>query len=531
MENRGEASARDLLSRRNAFAAAFASDSPSWFVVQKLGILLADASQDLDSDVLRRFRYDWNRWLDELPAPTPAELVAYIRVVARQKHFVELEEFEAARIRLQQEVSRIEARLRSSPEDQGWMEYLQIPQLQAATGSRESVIRLWPTVDQLPERFRIGAVAWPTQDLVDAARSLERFAAMARVEADADFDEARKTRLARLARLLEDLQKEENEQPPSEIAEICHWLQARNADMALVAGVHCRFLHPNLVLFVSNRELANRLETPFDEEFPVNDVIAGTRVRGRGRMTGKTQCRFVPSVDQGILEFSLDGKTVTSTVGLADSATIRSTGVTDVQGVKRVEIDVSGLRRFPANVTASTRISYDSVSVSRPLVRQQILNRVYASRPRAESDSARATSAFIRSEMNDRIDPLIASTNERLRDSVILPLTRHLVWPQTHAIQSGPDGLFIELSQRQPAQFGAPVPAPMPASSGGAQLMVHSSFAERLFSSLVHGKTVDGADFQQALQPQTALTPAPEADDSWSVTFEESRPVSVSFHD
>lgn len=531
LESPGGRSGTEILAHRSEFASSLASDSPDWFVVQKLGTVLAGAAQDLDSDVVRRCHYDWNRWLDDMLLPTPAELAARARFVARQEPSVVPEEFEPAARRLRQDLSRLQTRLSKTPEDQGWTEYLQLPQLQTAIRSRESVASQWPSVDHLSERFRVGAVAWPTQDLVQAARSLAAFSATARVHSDAGFHAARKTKLKRLARLLADPTVIGGEQPSHEVAEICQWLRDRGADPALVAGVYGRYVHPNFVLHVSNRALATQLDELVDEAFPVDDIIAGTRVRGRGRITGKMEAHFIPSVGEGILELSLAGKTVASTVGLANGATVRSTGVTEVQAVKRVMVDAAGLRQLPASVTANTRISYDSVSVSRLFARQQILSRVYASRSRAESDSARATAAFVRSEMNERVDPLALLTNERLRENVLLPLTRRLVWPETHAIQSGPAGLTIELLQRQPDQFGAPGPAPQPTMSEAVQLMIHSSFPERLLSRLVQGKTVDGTDLHRALHPPEAGAASPEADDAWSITFEEARPVSVAFQD
>jgi len=106
----------------------------------------------------------------------------------------------------------------------------------------------------------------------------------------------------------------------------------------------------------SQATLAAELNRQLLEDFPVNDVIVGTRVNGTGQLTGTLTGRLQPSVGHGVLEMSLQGQTITSTTGCIRRASVSSTAVTQLRGTKHLVIDPGGIHPLPATVRADTQI-------------------------------------------------------------------------------------------------------------------------------------------------------------------------------
>ncbi len=521
----------EITLRREEVAEQLASDSPDWFVIQQLETVFATADMYLDDDRFDSFRYAWNRWLQQLAVPTVEQIAAAATEAATRDARLSAAALEIARRRFSNDLAGLEVRLRRWSSAAGWRKYLKIPELKAVVRDADTLRREWSSVDHAANRWRIASLMLAVAELQQATQSLAKLAAGARVAADPEFVPTRKAKLVRLAELLTRQEDFQHGVPPGEVGEICHWLQQRDADRDLVEAVERRFVRPNFLVRVPAAGSVAELNGTLTETFPVNDVIAGTRVRGSGQLTGQLKSRFLPRVGQGILEVTLQGQTVASTTGYPRGFTVSSTGVTQLRGTKRLAIDPGGIRPVPATTTAQTQITYNGIYTPNTRYGQGVRENVYASRHTAEQDSADRAAAYARAKLDGAVDPAAATFNRALRQRIMLPLASRDVWPQTHGIHSESSGLMLALLQRTPGHFGASTPPPAVTTPASPQILVHASFPEQLVAELVCSKTLFGMELRQWLSTSDLPAATTEPESEWSLSFPDREAISVSFLD
>ena len=517
--------------RREELAGQLASESPDWFVVQRLETVFAEADVYLDDDRFDSFRYAWNRWLQQLAVPTVEQIAAAATAAATRDANLSAAALEIARRRFSNELAGLEIRLGRWSSAAGWRKYLKLPELKAAVRDADTLRREWSSVDHAANRWRIASLMLPVADVQPTTQSLAKLAAGARVVMDPEFAATRKAKLARLAELLARQEDVQQGVPPGEVGEICHWLQQRDVDRDLVAAVERRFVRPNFLVRVPAAGLAAELDGPLTETFPVNEVIAGTRVRGTGQLTAQLKSRFMPRVSQGILEVTLQGQTVASTTGYPRGFTVSSTGVTQLSGTKRLAIDPGGIRPLRATTKADTQITYNGIDTPNTRYGRGVRENVHANRRTAERESADKAAAYARAKLDGAVDPAAAAFNRVLRQRIMLPLASRDVWPQTHAIRSDASGLMLALLQRTPGHFVPSTPPPAVATPANPQILVHASFPEQLVAELVGGKTLFGPELRQWLSTSDRPAATTEPEDEWSLSFPDSEAISVSFQD
>ncbi len=333
--------------RRDEVSGQLAAAAPNWFLVRQLDASFAEAAGRLDDPRFATFRYDWDQWLRQLPLPSVDLLAAAARSASSQATTVSRDTVEPLWRQFRDDLSSFEDRLRRLSNDQGWNAYLQLAKVQDAVRDLEALRTQWESIDALPERWRLAALMWPQAELQQAALSFDRLAGPARTFADPNSVAQRQAQLVRLAELLSDPTAYRDGLPPAEVAAICHWLRQRGSDLGLVEAVERRFVHPNLVLHFPHAALPARLNSDVNESFPVDDVIAGTRVRGTGRLEGRLSSRFVPRVAKGSWNSRWRaGPRPRPWVPIAGRP-VASTGVTQLRGTKLVLIDVGGMHPCP----------------------------------------------------------------------------------------------------------------------------------------------------------------------------------------
>lgn len=517
--------------RRDDVAGQLKAVEPNWFLVQELDAVLAEAAGRLEDPVFDAFRSDWNQWLRQLPLPPAAMLAAAARAASTQPMPWSPDAVESLRERFRDDLLEFENRLLRLSDQQGWNEYLEVDQLKAAVGDLDALRTRWESVEALPERWRLAAAIWRSARLQQAAQSLDRLAGKARIFADTDFVSRRRTNLARLAKLLTELPRDQNATPSGEVADICRWLRLRDADLGLVEAVERRFVRPNLLVRIPSAALSDQWSRELDESFPVNDVIAGTRVRGQGRLSGRLSSRFLPRIGQGLLELSLEGQTRSSTVGSSRGATVSSTGTTQLRGTKLVVIDVGGMHPLPASVDTDTDISYNAINTSNNRYGRQVRSRVYGSRGQAERESAWKASRYAASKLDDAIDPRAATFNRELQQRILLPLASRQALPEIRDLRSDASGLMIDLLERLPGHFGASQPPPPATEAAAAQILIHDSFPSQLAARLVQGQSIAGDDLLRGWSTAEPVDDEQVAAQPWSLTFVASNPVAVEFRD
>ncbi|MBI3837102.1 MAG: hypothetical protein HY288_04105 [Planctomycetia bacterium] len=314
------------------------------------------------------------------------------------------------------------------------------------------------------------------------------------------------------------------------------WLQNMRQAPALVSAARNQYSFPNLRVAMSGRLVAAGVEQPVDDVAPVHDVILGTNIKGTGRTVGRLAVQLVPNNDKAELETMLVGTTRTRTVGRNGPATIYANGTTQIQGRKRMVVDANGLAALPATATATTKTTITGVAAGKGGIIQRIATKkVYQSKSQAEQIGSSHAAALVRqrvdSQATDQLGKAQADYLQKLRN----PLLRRREFPALLKFNTSADFLFVTALQANPSQLGAPREAPDINTAHDLAVRIHESLVNNLAAALLSGLTLKEEELQAKVIELRGSLPeqlkSEEDRDPWSITFANSRPVTVAFND
>ena len=163
----------------------------------------------------------------------------------------------------------------------------------------------------------------------------------------------------------------------------------------------------------------------FNEPYQINDVFAGARTTGNGRLVGRVHCDVLPSDSAGQWVLRLDATSTARTTGYEDRVRVGSRATTQIHGDELFVLGATGLAARPATATARTNITYTSIDAEGlPRRRNEATRQTHARRPCAEADSSalaeRSTVARLDAEGRKIAAAFNKSYHQSLRDPAIL---------------------------------------------------------------------------------------------------------------
>ncbi len=276
--------------------------------------------------------------------------------------------------------------------------------------------------------------------------------------------------------------------------------------------------------------LNSQLAQEIDEPYQVNDVFAGTRSYGNGRLVGTVRGEILPSnaVGRWILKFR--GTSTARTSGSQDGVRVVSRATTQVAGTKPFELDTVGLSAKCAKAGATTSVVYESIDApGLPRRRERAISETYARRPRAEAEGADYARRSLLEQMNEQAaemtDQFNRSYHSQFRD------------PRLNALRPAPavrvraaDGLLRwECRLESPSGFAAPVPPPQYEPGTDVVMSMASSALEEQAAVTLGGRQLTGAELLEALG-RPAGEAGDQGGDDFSVSFD-ADPCDVRFVD
>jgi len=319
----------------------------------------------------------------------------------------------------------------------------------------------------------------------------------------------------------------------------------------LVAAIRKEFARPNAFLNMSAGLVRAAAEEPINRRDPVTDNILGTSISGTGHTIGAVIARVVPSADRATIELKSKGHVETQNTGRNGPAVIRSTGHTDFNATKLIELSDKAFHAPPAKVTATSRSDIHSIAksgggIGSRMVSSQGWSRANANRSQVNSIAADHAEDRIRRRIDDEVGKKIRDARKRYENEYRYPLARRGELPDDILFGSTEDAVTITATQASRGQLGAMAAPPEMPADLDIVLRLHDSAINNYSAVVLGGATAsesepgqDKAKFDVPLpnwmkeaweKRKTDATPSADAAfKPWSLTFRSGRPMTVSF--
>jgi hypothetical protein len=387
-----------------------------------------------------------------------------------------------------------------------------------------------------------------------ASAALRRYVDLATVAGDANASDVYADQLQRLEGELEQLRSgAATPQLEYEMGHRLDFIAGLGQAPALIAAIRREFGAPNAYMSISAGLVQAAADEPIRRSDPFTDNILGTRIRGDGHTTGTTTARTLPSGDAAVIELVTKGHVTSQNLGRNGPAVIRSTGQTDFLATKRVELSDRVFRSAPARVSTTTSTDIHSISkagggIGSRLVSSQGWKRAQQTRHQVNEIAADHAADRIRRRIDEEVAERLRDARESYEEQYRRPLVRRGELPHDIRFASTNDDVMIDATQANRSQLAAATPPPPAPNGHDLVLRLHDSAVNNYSSVILSGATAseteagqDRATFDVVLPEwmknawennRSDQTPAAETDEPfkpWSMTFRESRPVTVDF--
>lgn len=493
---------------------------------------LDSGAPGLDKPRFRKLRAALAAWRDELAvAQAPALPDAVLQAESRF-HPVTAGEVAAAKTALAESVGKLDAYLaKSGANGEGWRVYLKWPVL------KEQLAAAKPDGEALGGVYRQFSADQKGLELpvfANVAAAMESYLNLLASETE-DLKAKYVDNLKALAAELKDYAANHTEDLAVAVGGRLGWLDRTRQALAVVRAVRNRYSQPNLMVAASERLVGAGIAQPVDDTGPVRDYILGTSISGTGHTLGQVTLDLVPSEDHATLETVLVGKTDTRSVGHNGPATIYTTGTAKIAGRKRIVIDADGVHGLPATGTAKVNSQINGISARCGLVEKIATRKAGKSKGEAEMIAGQHAGVRVRERVDAQAGEQLAKAQADYLDKFRNPLVRRREFPSLLKFRTTADQLYLTALQANRDQLAAPGEAPQVDGEFDLVVRLHESMINNLASALLAGVTVKEEEMQKQVIELRGELPdelKSEADrDPWSITFANSRPISIKFSD
>jgi hypothetical protein len=230
-------------------------------------------------------------------------------------------------------------------------------------------------------------------------------------------------------------------------------------------------------------DLMNRMmPKPTATLSPVQDKIAGTKVRGRSRTTTQVQVRLLPNDEAWQFSLEASGAVYSRTRSETWPARVQNAAKMYYQTRKTVLIDQQGLRVAPAQAEARGRnelvgidTNFDPVPVVSTLLRDAARRKHQESRPLAlaqvKSKVARQARVRMDREANSKIEKL----EKRFETNILTSIEDLALVAEPLEMYTTEDRAVMELRLANGSQLAANTLRPLAPSDSVASMQVHES--------------------------------------------------------
>lgn len=439
-------------------------------------------------------------WASELSQPPLSELPALARQARDQFKPVTKAEVLSRQVAVDGALRRLDRYLAQSGENgDGWRRFLHLAELRAELN--KGVTANAQTLSTIAARFVDGSPGLELSPFAFAGESLRDYcdllAAFQNSGSKERYEQAIDKLVADLQTAIEKPQDVDRVAMGATLGSIASSGQASE----LVAIVRQQFAQPNLHVEVSGNIVTAGIEDRIDEDTPINDIILGTQIAGRGRTTGMVTAALAPSEDRATIELTLRGSTASKTVGRNGPATIFSSATTSLLGSKRIFIDELGFSTQLAHAECHTNSHIDDICINGGAIIQRVATkRIYGSKSTGEAVSAQHAAERLETRMDARTGGLLTNVNRNYNGKFRNPLARRGAFPSVFRFATTPDWLTVLGLQARPNELAAPTPPPAIADGVQMSIRAHESLIENMTAATMAGHTARDEDFKRLMR-------------------------------
>jgi len=473
------------------------------------------------------------KWLAALPALSAEQLPEAARTA--KQAFVPASDADAdrERKRLTAAVANLKKTIeKASAEDAArWREALEWEQFESmlsATDARPDLKKL----QAVSERYYQDVAGLEREEFLAVRQTLDKYVNVAWLASSAKSQEAYEGILDQLAEKLTAYREKPTTDEAIAIGELLGWMERFGQAAELVQATRSSYSRPNLFLDVSEAMMQAGVDQNVDETAAVNEVILGTRVRGKARLTGAVTLDLVANDQHAALDILLKGSTISDSVGTNGPVRVFSRGYTSVAAKKSLTLDAMGLSGRPATARCSTRTRIGNVEAGR-LIKHVAMKRIEQTQPEAEAIASRRAAGKIASSVDERSKDLLGDANTAFADKFRLPLVRRGGFPQQLHFQTTDDALQVTMLQAAGDQLAAPNAPPALAGKFDLAVRMHESLVGNLSQAVLGGVTLTDVRLAEMIKEVTGKVPdelaVTEESEPWAITFTSKRPIEARF--
>ncbi len=472
-------------------------------------------------------------WLEELPALTAEQLPEAAR--SAKLTFVAATEADAERERKRLTVAVADLKKvldKASAEDAArWRETLKWEQLESVLAATDARLDL-KTLQAISGQYYQDVAGLERNEFLAVRQSLDKYLSVALLASSADSQKVYESYLDTLAEKLTAYQQQPTTEEAIQIGGRLGWLDRFGQATELVEAARSHYSRPNLFLGVSEALMQAGVEQNVDETAAVNEVILGTRVRGKARLTGAVTLDLVANDQHAAMDILLNGSTVSDSVGTNGPVRVFSRGYTSVAAKKSLTLDQTGLTDRPATARCSTRTRIGNVEAGR-LIKHVAMKRIEQTQPQAEAIASRRAAGKIASSVDERSEDLLGDANTSFADKFRLPLVRRGGFPQQLQFRTTDDALEVTMLQAGRDQLAAPNSPPALDGKFDLAVRMHESLVGNLSQAVLGGVTLTDVRLAEMIKEATGKVPdelaIKDENDPWSITFTSELPIEARF--
>ncbi|MCH8840995.1 MAG: hypothetical protein IH831_10070, partial [Planctomycetes bacterium] len=215
---------------------------------------------------------------------------------------------------------------------------------------------------------------------------------------------------------------------------------------------------------------------------PVNDRIAGTKVRGRARTTTQVQVRLLPNDKAWQISLEALGVVYSKTRTQTWPARVQNSAKMFYQVRKMILIDGQGMLVAPAKAQARGRndlvgieTEFDTIPILSYLIRDAARRRHQKSRPKALNQVKAKVAQQARTRMDREANPKLRRLEEKFENNILSAIEELALIAEPLQMYTTEDRAVMELRLANTTQLAANTLRPLAPSDSVASMQLHQS--------------------------------------------------------
>ena len=510
------------------------AEQADWGAVAGVLVACIKCQGQQEGNGLAGVRQSLEDWLEELPPPDAAGLVAACQLAKGAYGPSDESDLARARSELASALERLDARLKAAgPSGDGWRAFLGWGPLQEqlagpATPDLAVLTSLYQKYDSKYEGLRL---IW----FDDVRLALRQYLYMANAVGNSKLADHYEIWLDELAKRLIAYDEAPSADDALVIGQAIQWLHDSGQAGWLVGAVRRNSHDPNLFAQASARFIRAAIGREIDETQPVRDYILGTDIHATAHTVGKLDIELENAEDRALIHVLMNGTVASDSVGYNGPVRIYNTGTTGISARKTIMVDAECIRALPATSDATTNTTIHCIQSKkgRRLVEKMAWRQASRKKGQAEWIASQHAEQRVSRRVDDESDELVRQAEEAYRGKFRTPLAERKLFPERLWISS--TASYVNLVSVQAGPFDLSAPSEPPALEGepDVAIRVHESMVHNLAAGALSGMLLEEQRVLSAITDLLGSLPEglePDEDsDPWGITFARRTPIGVSF--